>query len=116
MVDVLPSSVTLLGAAASSGTVIAEIVNNRVRWNGSIPAGGSVTITIQACVNAGTAGSPIANQATVSYDADGNGTNEATGTSNTVTFTPAAASAIPALSHLALLALAAMLALVAFRR
>jgi len=115
MTDVLPSSVTLLGASASSGTVVAEIVNNRVRWNGSIPAGGSVTITIQAVVNAGTAGSPIANQATISYDADGNGTNEATGTSNTATFTPAAASAIPALSHLALLALAAMLALLAFR-
>jgi uncharacterized repeat protein (TIGR01451 family) len=37
-----------------------------------------VTITITATVNAGTGGSTISNQGTVSYDADVNGSNEAT--------------------------------------
>jgi hypothetical protein len=54
-----------------------------VTWNGSIPAGGSVTITLQATVDAGLPpGTSISNQATFAYDADGNGTNEATGVSD----------------------------------
>jgi hypothetical protein len=53
---------------------------NTVTWNGSIPAGGSVTITIQATVNAGAApGTTVSNQASFAYDADGNGTNETSG-------------------------------------
>lgn len=116
MTDVLPSSLTLVSATATSGTSVANIGTNTVHWNGSIPAGGSVTITIVASIKPGTAGSPIANAATVNYDADGNGTNESTASSNTATFTPLPASALPAMSVYALLAMVAMLSLVAVMR
>jgi uncharacterized repeat protein (TIGR01451 family) len=115
LTDQLPSSVILTGASATSGTTTADIPNNRVHWNGSIPAGGSVTITIEARVNA-IAGTPISNQASIFSDADGNGTNETTGTSGTATFAPATAARIPTLSPLALIALALGLAFIALRR
>src|SRR5262249_52498233 len=52
---------------------------NTVNWNGALPAGGTVTITITATINFGTlAGTVISNQGTVTYDADLNGTNETT--------------------------------------
>jgi len=76
--DVLPASLTLVSANASSGTAVATVGTNTVTWNGRIAGNGSVTITITATVNAGTAGATISNQGTVSYDADGNGSNEAT--------------------------------------
>jgi uncharacterized repeat protein (TIGR01451 family) len=80
LTDVLPSAVTLVSASASSGTAVATVGTNTVTWNGGIPAnGGSVTITIQATVKLLTlGGSLVSNQGTVSYDADANGTNEAT--------------------------------------
>jgi uncharacterized repeat protein (TIGR01451 family) len=43
-----------------------------------VPGSGSVTITITATIHSGTAGTTISNQGTVNYDADGDGTNEAT--------------------------------------
>jgi hypothetical protein len=50
-----------------------------VTWNGSLAAAASVTITIQATISTSAApGSTITNQGTINYDADGNGTNEAT--------------------------------------
>ena len=67
-----------VSATASSGTAVATVGANTVTWNGSIAAAGSVTITITATINAGTQGSTISNQGTVSFDADGNGTNEST--------------------------------------
>ncbi len=76
--DVLPSGLTLVSATATSGTAVATVGTNTVTWNGSIAASGSVTITITATVNAGTQGTTISNQGTVSFDADGNGTNEST--------------------------------------
>jgi hypothetical protein len=48
--------------------------------NGSIPAAGSVTVT--ATVNSGTQGTTICNQGTFAFDADLNGTNESTGTTD----------------------------------
>jgi uncharacterized repeat protein (TIGR01451 family) len=74
--DVLPAGLTLTGATASSPTVTTDIPNNTVHWNGTIPGGGTVTITITAIVNTGTHGQTINNQGTVFFDADGNGTNE----------------------------------------
>lgn len=79
LVDVLPASLTLVSASATSGTAVATVATNTVTWNGSVPAGGSVTVTILAQVSGTLAvGDTITNQATVSYDADGNGTNETT--------------------------------------
>ena len=77
--DVLPAGLTLVSAAASSGTAVATVGTNTVTWNGALaPLGGSVTLTITATIKPGTEGTTISNQGTVAYDADGNGTNEST--------------------------------------
>ncbi len=76
LTDVLPASLTLVGASASSGTAVATIGTNTVTWNGSIAGGASVTVTIGATVRPGTAGTTVSNQGSISYDGDGNGTNE----------------------------------------
>jgi len=125
-VDVLPTSLDLVSASASSGTALATIPTRTVTWNGSIPVSGSVTITINATVNA-TATGTVINQGTVNFDADGDGTNdssvvtddpETSATGDPTAFATGAAS-IPALSPMALLFLSALLggaALLALRR
>lgn len=77
LTDVLPAGLALVSATATSGTAVATVGTNTVTWNGSIPASSTVTITITATIKPGTRGSQIINQGTVSFDADGNGTNEA---------------------------------------
>ncbi|MEO6192547.1 MAG: DUF11 domain-containing protein, partial [Thermoanaerobaculia bacterium] len=87
LTDVLPAGLTLVSATATSGVALATVPTRTVTWNGSIPAGGSVTITINATIDANVApGTTLSNQGTFNYDADGNGTNEASG----VTDSPAA--------------------------
>jgi hypothetical protein len=67
----------LVGASATSGVAFADLPNDTVTWNGSIPAGGSVAVTIEATIDYGVAdGTVIANQGVASYDADGEGSNE----------------------------------------
>lgn len=114
LTDVLPSSLTLVGASATAGTATATLGTNTVTWNGSVPASGTVTITITATINAGAVGT-ISNQATFSYDADLNGTNESTGSSDApgggandpTTFVVAAAvSEIPTVSEVGMVLLA----------
>ena len=111
-VDVLSAQLTLISATATSGAALATIGTNTVTWNGAIPAGGSVTITIQALIEANVpAGTTITNQGTINYDADGNGTNEASavtddpalgGSGDTSGFVVAAQiAAIPALDGFA---------------
>lgn len=76
--DVLPASLTLVGASVTSGAATPNVGTNTVTWNGAIAAGASVTITINATIKPGTApGTVVSNQGTIAYDADGNGTNEA---------------------------------------
>ncbi len=72
----LPASITLVSAVATSGTAVATVATNTVTWNGSIPGGGSVTITITATINANTGGTTISAQGETGYDTDGNGTND----------------------------------------
>jgi len=74
--DVLPAQLQLQSASATSGTAVATPGTNTVTWNGSIAANQSVTLTIVAQIKAGQFGTTVVNQGTVSYDADGNGTNE----------------------------------------
>jgi uncharacterized repeat protein (TIGR01451 family) len=75
--DVLPAQLTLVSAGATSGMAVATVATNTVTWNGAIAGGASVTITIQATVKTDVpVGTTISNQGTVSYDADGDGTNE----------------------------------------
>lgn len=77
--DVLPAGVTLVSANATSGTAVATVGTNTVTWNGSLlPLGGAATITITATIAAGTQGQTISSQGTVSYDSNGDGTNDAT--------------------------------------
>lgn len=73
-VDTLPVQLALSSAVASSGTV--TTAGNTVSWNGSIPGGGSVTITITATILPAAVGQVVTNQGQISFDADGNGTNE----------------------------------------
>jgi uncharacterized repeat protein (TIGR01451 family) len=80
--DVLPASLVLVSANATSGTPVATPATNTVIWNGSIPPGGSVSITITATIGSVPTGTMISNQATISYDSDGNGTNDATATTD----------------------------------
>ncbi len=108
MDDQLPAGLTLLSATATSGTAVADLPNNRVTWNGSIPNGGTVTVTIVARINDIRA----TNEATVHYDADGNGTNESSATSAPATF----GVAVPLLTPAMLAILAAMLLVFALRR
>ncbi len=80
LTDVLPAGLTLPGATATSRTATATVATRTVTWNGSIPAHGSVTITIQATIDANVApGTTLSNQATFAYDTDGDGTSESTG-------------------------------------
>jgi uncharacterized repeat protein (TIGR01451 family) len=85
--DVLPADLTLVSADAGSGTATADLGTNTVTWNGRIEQGTeSVTITITATIKSGTEGHTVSNQGTMNYDADGNGTNEATAMTNSVNF------------------------------
>jgi uncharacterized repeat protein (TIGR01451 family) len=78
LVDVLPAQLTLVSASASSGTAVANIGTNAVSWNGALgPLGGAATITIHATIKPDTSGAAVVNQASVAFDADANGTNEA---------------------------------------
>ncbi|HEV7768748.1 MAG TPA: M36 family metallopeptidase [Thermoanaerobaculia bacterium] len=124
LTDVLPSELTLTGASASSGSAVANLGTNTVTWNGSVAAGSSVTITITAILEPGNEGDTISNQATLLYDADGDGDNETTAVSDDPTtvaagdptsFVAAAAAipGVPTTSELGLLILAAGLAMLA---
>ena len=129
--DVLPATLTLVSASATSGTAVANTGTNTVTWNGTLAAdGGSVTITIEATINAGAEGATIANQGTIFFDGDGNATNESSavtddpavgGEDDPTEFTVGGPSVleIPTLSEVGLAALALLLAaaaLVALRR
>lgn len=75
--DVLPAQLTLKTATATTGA--ATTSGNTVHWNGTLKTGETASITIQAEVLTSVGPeTTIANQATVHYDQDGNGENEAT--------------------------------------
>lgn len=74
LTDTLPATLTLVSASADSGTI--ATAGNTATWNGSLDVCQIVTIKIKATVNFGTAGTIICNQASGSFDRDGNGTNE----------------------------------------
>jgi uncharacterized repeat protein (TIGR01451 family)/fimbrial isopeptide formation D2 family protein len=119
-VDVLPASLTLVSAVATSGTAVANVGTNTVTWNGTLAAnGGSVTITITAVIELGNQGQTITNQGTINFDADGNGTNESSiltddpalpGVDDPTSFVVAAIGEIPTLSEAGLALLALLLA------
>jgi uncharacterized repeat protein (TIGR01451 family) len=124
--DILPPQLALVSASATSGTAVATIGTNTVTWNGTIPVSGSVTITIHATILPAAIGTIVSNQGTISYDSNGDGTNDATaptddpsqgGSGDSTAF--AIVNSIPMLSGSALLLLLAMIAgvaVVALRR
>jgi large repetitive protein len=82
LVDVLPVGLDLVSATADRGTVTTSLLaDDTVTWNGAIPAGGSATITIVALI-AAAPGTRISNQASFTYDSQGTGTNDGSGTSD----------------------------------
>jgi uncharacterized repeat protein (TIGR01451 family) len=124
-IDVLPANLDLLSASASAGTAVATLATNTVTWNGAIPASGSVTVTIQARIDAGAAGQTITNQGTVNFDADGNGTNESSaptddpvlpGAADPTSFQALSIADIPTLGEAGIAMLVALLAGVALIR
>jgi hypothetical protein len=75
--DTLATELSLTLASASSGTVSTE--GNTVAWAGSVPALGSVEVTIQGTIAGGSAGVQISNQGSVLFDGNGDGVMEAQG-------------------------------------
>jgi subtilisin-like proprotein convertase family protein len=116
--DPVPAPLVVGTPTSSSGTISAPGINP-VTWNGPIPAGGSVTITIPATIPAATpSGTTINNQGTVSYDSDGDMVNDTTVLTDgpgvavgdpTPFVVGAAPAAVPTLSDLGLVVLALML-------
>jgi CSLREA domain-containing protein len=73
------SSLAMLNAAgtASSGTLTVNPSLRKVTWNGSIPAGSSVTLNFSVRIPTGIIGiQRLCNQGTAYFDADGNSSNE----------------------------------------
>jgi uncharacterized repeat protein (TIGR01451 family)/filamentous hemagglutinin family protein len=127
LTDVLPPTLALVSATATSGAAVANTGTNTVTWNGAIPAAGTVTITITATILPAAAGMTVSNQGTISYDSDANGTNDATaqtddpgaaGAANPTTIQvaggPPPAPSVPTLSAAGLLLLALLLGGLAF--
>jgi uncharacterized repeat protein (TIGR01451 family) len=121
--DFLTAALRLTAASATSGTVQFDPPSGIMSWNGSIPANGSVTITIQATIDPTVPlGTVLFNQGQFFYDADGDGTNESfgvtddpnvSGTENPTLFTVGQASSpagIPTLDEVGLVLLALLLA------
>jgi len=107
--DTLPALLTVGTPTASSGTVSAS-GTNPVTWNGTIPAGGSVVITIPATISMSAGGQVISNQGSASFDANNDGINDTNvltdapgGTAGDATsFTALTEAAIPTLSGVGL--------------
>jgi len=77
LVDSIPQGITPAGGVtATSGK--AALVGNEVVWDGGIPAGGSVTVTVTVTIDEDVTDSTlICNQAVASWDSNGDGRNEA---------------------------------------
>jgi uncharacterized repeat protein (TIGR01451 family) len=121
LTDVLPPTLALVSAGSPA---VANVPTNTVTFNGAIPAGGTVTFTITATILPAAAGAQVSNQATLSYDANGDTVNEATaqtddptaaGSNNptTITVSGVPVATIPTLSTLGLLLLSLALAALA---
>lgn len=124
--DRLPAEVDLNDVVANTGQASADRASRSVSWNGSIPSGASVTLTIRATIRLGTARKTVTNQGTVKFDEHGDGLNEGLastddpglpGPADATRFTVRGAEPspleIPTLSPAALLILISLLAVAA---
>ena len=79
LTDAMPAGVTIIDVTSSNGQATWDVATNVVHWNGPLMKNdGAVGIVIFARIDAGTFGQTLSNQATIYYDADGDGTNEST--------------------------------------
>ncbi|GAG07938.1 unnamed protein product, partial [marine sediment metagenome] len=80
--DYIPENATYVPGSAEvipSGTVAYDSINDKITWNGSIPAESSIKITFNVTINEGLFnGAFVSNQGTVYWDSDEDGTNDAT--------------------------------------
>ncbi|WP_434047063.1 MULTISPECIES: hypothetical protein [Sorangium] len=75
-VDVLPPQLAVNGAFVEKGALSSDPTSNTVGWNGSVEPGEWVLITIDARIRPLTEGLVVLNQGTLSFDADSDGVNE----------------------------------------
>jgi uncharacterized repeat protein (TIGR01451 family) len=78
--DPIPAYTTYINgsANASSGAIEYNESDNTIRWNGEIPANGSIELTFCVTVDANVSpGTNISNQGTVNYDSDRDRINNA---------------------------------------
>jgi len=79
--DALPENTTYVSGSltATSGTAVYNEGENKIMWDGDIPAESSVALTFRVTIDMGLPnGIPISNQGTVYWDSDESGTNDAT--------------------------------------
>jgi uncharacterized repeat protein (TIGR01451 family) len=79
--DFIPDNVTYVpgSATATSGTINYEPGENKITWDGDIPAESSVSLTFEITVDSDLDnGTIISNQGTVYWDSNEDGTNDAT--------------------------------------
>ncbi len=83
-VDTLPSPLLLLDARLDqgAGVVSVDAPANRVTWNGSLGIGEEAFVTIEARIGEAFPGQLIESQAVLQFDANGDGVNESTSTSD----------------------------------
>ncbi|MCQ4166325.1 DUF11 domain-containing protein [Tahibacter harae] len=81
MVDILPRGLDFVAARATAGVVAYDAATRRLSWNGVVPPYSAVAVELDVVVSADASG-VISNQATVYYDADGDGSNESTALSD----------------------------------
>ena len=80
LVDNVPATVVVTQAIVVSGggTPTFDFLTNTLYWDGVIPAGGSIVISIDGHVKSGApSGTTISNQGTAFFDTNGDGTNDA---------------------------------------
>jgi len=78
--DILPDNTEYVSgsAEASSGTIAYDSGENKINWNGGIPAESSIALSFQVTINSSLVnGTEISNQGTVYWDTNEDGTNDA---------------------------------------
>ena len=73
VIDNLPDGLLVISAAATAGSANADVTVNQVRWDGTVPAGGTVVISVRALVLDSAAASSLHNQAQLFFDQSGDG-------------------------------------------
>lgn len=79
--DFIPDNTTYVpgSASASSGTIAFNATENKITWNGNIPAQSSCTLQFQVTINGGVENdTTISNQGTIYWDSNGYGVNDET--------------------------------------